>query len=191
MAPTVDSWSLGAPTDWGSWVPHHGADVADEVAAGLADDDAARAQVRDAVLSWDAALPAGPVLTAAVWVPDRTQGEVCGLLVAELLVDVPSGPDPVGTYLSTVGRPPRERGVKTFDYSVARGEVPAGPAAIQARTWAEKATRVVVSSIVWTVVPPGSDEAIRLELTTQVPSMYDALVDQGTQIAHSLRVELA
>jgi hypothetical protein len=47
-------------------VPRHGADVADEVAADLAADGAARVRVRDAVLSWDAALPEGPVLTAGM-----------------------------------------------------------------------------------------------------------------------------
>jgi hypothetical protein len=107
-----------------------------------------------------------------------------------VLVDVLPGPDPVGAFLTLVSRPPRERGVRTLDYSVARAEVPAGPAAIQARTWAEKSHQLVTSAVVWTIVPPGASEAIRIELTTYVPSMYDALIDAGIQMAHNLTVDL-
>jgi hypothetical protein len=96
----------------------------------------------------------------------------------------------VGAFLTLVSHPPRERGVRTLDYSVARGEVPAGPAAIQARTWAERSRRLVASAVVWTIVPPGASEAIRIELTTHVPSMYDALIDASIQIAHTLTVDL-
>ncbi|CAN5303872.1 hypothetical protein BH11ACT1_BH11ACT1_22240 [soil metagenome] len=190
MGSQIGTWSLGAPTDWGSWVPHRAAERLDEVASDLADGEEARDRVRAGMAAFDESLPDGPVLTAAVWVPDRTSGEVCGLMMAEILVDVLPGPDPVGALLTLVSRPPRERGVQTFDYSVARAEVPAGPAAIQARTWAEKSRHLVTSTVVWTIVPPGASEAVRIELTTSVPSMYDALIDAGIQMAHHLTVEL-
>lgn len=190
MGSQIGAWTLGAPTDWGSWVPHRATERLDHVAAELADGEQARDRVRAGMVAFDDVLPGGPVLTAAVWVPDRASGEVCGVLMAEILVDVFPGPDPVGAFVTLARRPPRVRGVRTFHYSVRRGEVPAGPAAIQARTWAEKSRHLVASAVVWTIIPPGSSEAIRIELNTPVPSMYEALVDASIQIARTLTVEL-
>lgn len=188
----IASWTMGAPQAWGSWMPREGAASADTVAADLADGDAARARVREGVLAVDGALPpAVPFLTTAVWVPDRSTGEVCGVLVAELLVGVPSTPDPVAEFLRLVAKPPKRRGERTFEYSVARAELPAGPAGIQTRTWADKASRSVHSTITWTVIAPGATEAVGAEFSTTTPGMYDALVDQAVTTMETLVLEIA
>jgi hypothetical protein len=124
-------------------------------------------------------------------VPDRASGEVCGVLVAELLVGVPTGDDPVGEFLRLVARAPKNRGERTFEYSVARADLPAGPAAIQSRTWSDKASRTVRSSITWTVVAPGAVEAVGAEFSTTSPVMLEALVDQAVVVMESLVLEIA
>lgn len=193
MAPgQIASWSLGAPPEWGSWYPREGAAAADAVAAVLADGPEAQARVREGVLAVDAGLPPDiPLFTTAVWVPDRGSGEVCGALVAELLVGVPAGDDPVGEFLRLVARPPKRRGERTFEYSVARADLPAGPAGIQSRTWSDKASRTVRTAITWTVIAPGATEAIGVEVSTTSPVLLDALIDAAVVVMHTLTLDIA
>lgn len=193
MAPgQIASWSMGAPPAWGSWPPREGAAAADAVAADLADGPEAQSRVREGVLAVDAGLPPDiPIMATAVWVPDRASGEVCGVLVAELLVDVPAVDDPIAEFLRLVARPPKRRGERTFEYSVARAELPAGPAGVQSRTWSDKASRTVRSSITWTVVAPGATEAVGAEFSTTSPALQDALIDEAIDVMHSLVLEIA
>lgn len=193
----IAHWSMGAPSTWGTWSPRRGAEAADAVAADLADAPDARAHVRQAVLAVDQGLPPegeAALFTAGVWVPDRTSGEVCGSLVAELLVGVPAGPDPVGAMLAGWGRPTRRedkrRGVRTLEAGVARTEVPAGPMLVETRTWADATSKLVTSTIVCTVVPPGSTEAFSVEFATTIPSMREALVDEAGVIFGHVELEV-
>ena len=158
----------------------------------LADGPLAQARVREAVVAVDSdLLPEVPLLTVAVWVPQRETGEVVAAMVAELVVGVPPGPDPVAELVRGAARAPRRRGERTLEYSVAPGELPAGPASIQTRTWADWGSRLVRTAITWTVVAPGASEAVVVEFSTTTPGMYDGLVDQSVTTMGTLRLEIA
>lgn len=187
----IVSWTMGAPDTWGTWPPHEAGTVIDALAAKLTDDPEGAGRVREAVLALDANLPPGSLLSAGVWVPDRSTGQVHGTLLAEGLVDLPDVPDPVGWFVSTMSSAPRRRGVRTFEYAITRTDLPAGPAAVQSWTSAHRRSRDVVSTLVWTVVPTGSVEAIGVEFSTHVPALADALYAESVDVLMSLRVEIA
>lgn len=193
----IVGWTMGAPDTWGSWTPRQGAAAADAVAADLADGSDAQARVRESVLALDGGLPAQAALfTVGLWVPDRTTGEVCGALVAQLLVDVPAGEDPVGAMLaSTSGAPGRREqkrlGIRVLESGADRTEVPAGPTLVETRTWADTSSKAVTSTIVCTVVPAGATEAFSVEFSTTVPGLHDALTDQAGVILGHLDLEVA
>jgi len=187
-------YTIGFPPDWYRWEVGTGAQVVDSIVERAADTDVARDTVRRWV--WTSCACASRRRSwsprcAGVWVPDRSTGQVHGTLLAEGLVDLPDVPDPVGWFVSTMGSAPRRRGVRTFEYTITRTDLPAGPAAVQSWTSAHRPSRDVVSTFVWTVVPPGAVEAIGVEFSTHVPALADALYQESVDVLMSLRVEIA
>lgn len=70
-------------------------------------------------------------------------------------------------------------------HSTSLTDTDAGPAVIEVLVTAERRSRQVISGIVWTVFPPGSNQAVRLEFTTPIPAMFEALSTQSVVIARS------
>jgi len=186
----IVSWSMGLTSSWATWPPREGASHTDEVAHRLADTDAGRDRVRAAVRALDSGVPDGPVLIAGLWVPDRASGEPLGTVIAEILVGVPSGPDPVERFVRGAQKAPRRRGLKTFTYSASVADLPAGPAAVRAWQWADKSDGIVIGQVIWTLIAPGASEALQVTFTTRTPAMIDALTGEAWQSVQSLTVEL-
>lgn len=190
MGTQIVDWSMSAATTWASWPPHEGAAHADGVAQRLADTADGRERVGRAVLALDAGLPGGPLLSAGLWVPDRAVGEPVATVIAEILVDVPAGPEPVEDFILSVQKAPRRRGLKTFSYAASVTDLPAGPAGVREWRWAEKSDGIVVCQSIWTVVPAGASEALQVTFTTRTPTMVDALAVEAWQSLHTLAIEL-
>ncbi|MBO9556332.1 hypothetical protein [Cellulomonas sp.] len=190
MGTQIVDWSMSLPTTWASWPPHEGAVHAGRVADLLADSDDGRAAVARAVRELDAGLPDGPVLTAGLWVPDRASGQPLGTVVAEILVGVPEGPEPVETFAASVQQAPKRRGLKTFSYSASVADLPAGPTAVREWQWADKSDGIVVCQSIWTLIPPGASEALQVTFTTRTPAMVDALAIDAWQAVQTLAVVL-
>ena len=191
MAEKIKDYRIGAPPTWGSWVPREAAGHVDAVAEKVATGEAAQARVREAVLLFDATVPVDTApLTAAVWVPEPSTGEIYGFLFADLLRGETGAALSAEVFLQRVKKAPRERGVKLFDHSTSAAEVEAGPAVIEMRRWAEKGSGQVLSSVAWTIFAPGASEAVRLEFTTPVAQVFDALTDESVVIANTVRLEL-
>ncbi|MGY4644813.1 hypothetical protein [Cellulomonas sp. URHB0016] len=188
MTKVLADYTLGAPEDWGGWTPGNGLAEADEVAELLADGDAARARVREAVLTFDKGLGDDrAVLNAAVWVPDRATGELGAFLRVDLLE---LGGQTADEWLRTQRRPRRERGVKVFHWSTDLREMPAGQASVVVRTWAHERTKVVVADVVWTLFPDGSSQGLQLEFTAASPELADTVGHQSVTVVETVNVVL-
>ena len=185
MIRQIEDWHVGIPAGWGSWFPHEAAQTADQVAAALGVNPAAQARVRESVMTLDATVGTGMILSAAVWVPDASTGEPCGFLQVELLGVETTREASAEEYLHAVSSRRQRRGVKVFDHSTSLTDTDAGPAVIEVLVTAERRSRQVISGIVWTVFPPGSNQAVRLEFTTPIPAMFEALSTQSVVIARS------
>lgn len=188
MTQQIVGWTLGVSPTWGGWRPGHGAEDAEGVAQRLADGPAAQDRVRAAVMAFDAGARdvAASVLQLAVWVPDRSTGEVYGTMALELRVGVTTPAD----YLASVRKPARDRRVKVFHHDSAPAEVEAGPAVVVTRAQADRGSRVVLNEIEWTVFPPGSSEALQLAFGTPVAEFAQALADESAAAVNRLSVTL-
>jgi len=191
MTSSILKYELGALPGWAGWAPGRGTAQADEVAAALGATPQAQARVREAVLVFDARIPpVGAHLSAALWVPDPATGEVWGFLLVDLMVGDPARPTTPEEFLAAVRKPEKQRGLKVLDYSVSAGDKPAGPVVVQVETTAPKRSGLVLTSITWTVFPPGSHEGIRLEFHTPSPAAADALEQESVDIVNTLSITL-
>ena len=188
MTGWITDWSGGVPDGWASWEPGQAVGSAEGVAERLADGDAARERVRAAVLGIDADLPLErALLSAAVWVPDPSSGEPLAMLLAELAIPTERGV-PVGFegYLRAAAAPPPWRfGRKVFEHSVTTVEVPVGRAVLERLVMAER-REPVTTAVTFTIFPDGTDEAIRLTLSSLVPAAADVLLEQGHSMAEAV-----
>jgi len=184
----IDEWRLGFHDTWGGWKPGTGAEIADRLAAELADGTEAQARAREGIEAVDSRYdPTSSVMYAsAVWVPHRETGQVYAFMEMELLVGSMSPEE----YLARNRRPPRDRSIKLFHHDIAPGEVNAGPAVIGTRSFADKKTKSVWTSIHWTVFPPGAVEALELSFATQVAAYAQTMSDESVKLVNSLSVTL-
>jgi hypothetical protein len=189
----VDTFDIGVSEQWASWTPGEGASRADDVAARLGTTPEARDRVREAVHVFDQRMPLTEALCllGALWVPDRSSGEAWALLLVDLLVsEDPSDPVTAADYLAMAAPTPKRRGLKVLDYSSAAATVAAGPAVIQVEVSGNRWRRDFTSTIVWTVFPPGSHEALRLSFTSPEPAVSSAFSDEAAAVAHALSITL-
>ncbi|MGV8967388.1 MAG: hypothetical protein ACOH2F_14045 [Cellulomonas sp.] len=189
----VDTFDLGTSDRWASWTPGDGVAGAEGAAALLGSTPPAQARVREAIEVFDRRMPLDRAmcLMGALWVPDASSGEPWAFLLVDLLVSTDPG-DPVTAedYLFMTSKAPKQRGLKVFDYSAAAATVAAGPAVIQVEVSATKKERDVTSTVVWTVFPPGSHEAVRLSFSSPAPAVSEAFSEETSAVAHGLSVTL-
>lgn len=183
----IAGYELGLPEGWRGWRPGQAAEVADEVAAALADGEAAQARVRQAVAEFDRAPVEGMLLQLGVWVPDRSTGETVASLHVELLV----GGATRDEFLRSVEKPPRQRAAKVFQYNASPAETNAGPAVVVAHAIAPRRGGQVVLTYEWNIFPTGASESMLLSFSTPLSAVADAMGEQSAKIANMLSVTLA
>lgn len=186
----IAEWRGGTPENWGSWRPGYGVEDADRVAAMLADGEAAQVRVREAVLTIDQERARDQVLSLGIWVPDRSTGEVAADLLLFLAPTESGAPTTAAEVFETQKRKPRQRGVKLYHYDVSVAEVNAGEAVIATRSYADKKTKQVLTTVEWTVIPPDSRELLFLVMTTPYAALAESLADQSVVIVNQLAVDL-
>ena len=198
MPGTVKSCGISFPDGWIWWPIHRGPVKVDELVEEAADGPDAQAVVRRALDVLDALCrDDGFFYCAALWVPDRTTGDV----VATARVSLATGPlerDASRDELLEIARGVRsQRGVKLFDRAVVSLEMPAGPAYGCVTVLAETSRGVfgigrrpspVQTRAEITVVPPGSSDVLCLSLLTFDSNLIDALGVQAGLIAESIVV---
>jgi hypothetical protein len=188
---SIAAYEIGVFDGWGAWLPREGASSASDVAGRLGSTPSAQAQVRAAVLAFDADLPAaGDELDLGVWVPDPSTGVTWGAFVLELIRGDPAEPWTAERFLRQVRKAPKRRGERVFDYSVAAGTTPAGESVLQMMSTAPRRSGQVISSIIWTVFPSGAHDQMRCTFSTASAGAVDALALESRDIIDSLTVRL-
>ena len=196
MPGTVKSCKIGFPEGWVLWPIYRTPNV-DELVEKAADGPEAQAVVRHAVNGLDALCRDGAFYFAALWVPDRSTGEV----VATGQLELATGPldrDASRDELLALAQAFRsQRGFKVFDRSVVSLELPAGPAFGAVTVLAEtgrglfgRAQRPapVETRVEITVVPPGSSDVLCLAVRAFDSNLIGALSGQARSIAESIVV---
>jgi hypothetical protein len=197
MSAPVTRCEVGFPSDWIAWTVGEGPERSAALAARRTDDPQAQDALRATVEGTDASLVSlGGVVTGALWVPDASTAEVLAVGRVELLAGDPGRPF-TRDELLVAKRGEKNRAVKVFDRGVEPAEVPAGPAVVEITLLAEKrgvlaraSVEAVQLRLTYTVVPPGTYDAIEIELVTTHPELLDALGPQAQAIASSLVVHL-
>ncbi len=188
--PHVVSYGYAFPAGWGSWTPGHGVDaVAAELATTLADTDDGRALVRRSVPAVNAdALRKGASMRLAVWVPDRTTGEVVAIMDLGIR-GFPGDATPEAHLARDVGRDLGRR-ARLMEYAARRATLPAGEATIEQYVLRLRGERQVQGYLMFQVFPPGAGEAVQLVFNTVHLTLLNAVAEQARVIADSLTVTL-
>jgi anti-sigma factor RsiW len=195
-AQRIGGYSLGVPDGWKFWTPGEGAARAVELGEALADGAAAQARVGGAVRAFDASPGEGRVVELGVWVPDRATGEPWAQAQIELLTSPPDSPMTADAFLAAVLETPRHRGAKVFHYDTAPAETNAGPAVVVTHTIARRraggllTSGPILTSIEWTIFPPGSFESVQVTFSTPVAAYAEPLVEQSARVVNYLDLSL-
>jgi len=195
MSSQIQGWTHAYPDDdhWAGWNPGSGADrVASEIASRIATSDRGRALLRRSVtaVNYAAVAKDGAVGTAAVWVPDRDEGEVRGVLM-EMLQGF---------------RHPREATPDTFvarnwrrayggwraritERSAELFECPAGRGVVETIVGRLRGERTVQAYSSFFVFPAdGTPEAVQLAFNTVHLDQLVELTVLGRSITNSLQI---
>lgn len=191
--PNLVDYRMRLPDDsWGSWNPGSGADaVAAGLALRLADGPAAQAVVRRSVITINAnALTKGnAVVTEAIWVPDRTTGEV----MATMELKVRSFRDGLATpeaYLARDVKKDAGRRARILEYAARTSEVPAGALTIEQFLLRLRRERLVQGYLFLLIFPPDIQEAVWLTFNTPHLALLTTIAEQARIIADSVTVTL-
>jgi len=185
----ITSWDLGAQVEWSGWDPGTGAAEADRIVAQLATTPPARDRVRLAVTAADRASSEPACVLVALWVPDATTGEPLADLTATLIGTEPGQVLDADEIAAGFARPSRTPGAKVLHHDTARTEVDAGAAVVVTRTVATRATRQVLVTVEWTVVPPDSADGMQLVFSTPYSAIAERMADESVAIVNALRLE--
>jgi len=194
MNDRIVEYQLNFPDEtWASWTPGQGIEpVAADLAQRLADGPDAQALVRRSVaaLNADAVRKGSVIIDEAVWVPDRSAGEVMTIM------DVTAKVFPAGSEVSPQAYLARNlkkdfgRGTKILDYAAQTTEVPAGPAAVEQVVLRLRRERTVQGYLFFLVFPDGADEALSLSFNTVHLNLLTEISAQARIIAESLTLTL-
>jgi len=176
---------------WAGWTPGVGiGSVAADLAEGVADGDLARHVVRRSVelVNADSLSKGGIVVSNAVWVPDRTSGEVAAVLDTTL-IEAPGGAGAPARHLARNLRKDFGWTTRIVEYAADTSQVPAGPMTIE-QVLLRRFGEQVQAYLFLNVFPPGADEAASLVLNTVHLDLVTEVARQGRMIAESLQLTL-
>lgn len=195
MTGEIGNFYIGSPPGWFAWNIGEAAARCDDLVASVSDGGIRRA-LRERILSIDSSVGKnGAMLWAGLWVPEPATGGVLAVARVELLVLQSDRPAVRDEVLAERNADPFEA-FKVFDRAVIPIDIPAGPAVVEAMVMAERprgvlrrlAGAAVESRVVYTIVPEGSGEGLRLEVLTDRPDVIDDLVEQAARLADTVTV---
>ncbi|MBO9554707.1 hypothetical protein [Cellulomonas sp.] len=192
MTQAITKWKLGLTEGWLAWRPAVGVEAPLSTVAEFADGEEAQARVRASVESVEATTADldGWIEMRGIWVPDRSTGQPVATMTMEHLGEAPGTDTSVEWFMPFVRKAPRVRGVKVVHYDVASTETNAGPAVIATYTLLNKRTGEAIIGVDWTILPVGSHEFMKVQVTTPYSAMADAMGDQSAVLANNLSVTL-
>jgi len=136
-----------------------------------------------------------PHVLAAVWVPNRAIPEALGILTVDWLVAEPgtivSRPD----YRERIARASRPN-LTVLTQLVEDVDLPAGPAVRERERVSRSSGRrfsrreTVFETLIYTVFPPESSDALQLTFSTTTLDLGDAMVEDGDAAVATLNVVL-
>lgn len=162
-----------------------------EFADRLADGAEAQALVHRSVVKINAEALAkkGVIGARAIWVPDRSTGEV----MAIMSVSFQGFPDGAATPEAYLGRNVKRdmgRRTKILEYASRVVEVPAGPATIEQFVLRLGGEKQVQGYLFFVIFPSGAREAVHLSFNTVHLSLLTPIAEQARVFADSLTVTL-
>ena len=191
--PRLTTYEYRLPDDcWQGWVPGSGIEaVSRTIAERLADGSQARGVVRRSVelLNADALTKGSVICRQAVWVPDRSTGEVAAVLDATLLA-ARRGVLTPERHLARNLRRYFGWTTRIEDYAASTSLVPAGDLTIEQVLLRLFRERQVQGYLYLNVFPVGAVEAFSLILNTVHLDLLQDIARQGRMIAESLQLTL-
>lgn len=185
-------FTFSNPDGWMGWEPGRGiSSVAREIAAHLADAGAARDLTARSVelVNADSLAKKGIVAHNAVWVPDRTTGEVAAILDL-VVMPAPGGDAAPERRLARNLRRSFGWTTRILEYAAELSRVPAGRLTIEQVLLRRFGERQVQAYLFLNVFPPGAVEAASLVFNTVHLDLVTEVARQGRMIADSLELEL-
>lgn len=181
------------PSDrWRGWDPGDGMTrVSGEIAETLADIGDARRLAARAIeaVNADSLRKRGIVAHNAVWVPDRTTGEVAAVMDFTI-IGTSGGDRAPETHLARNVRKDLGWTTRIVDYAASISEVPAGRMTIEQVLLRRFTERRVQAYLFLNVFPPGACEAASLVFNTVQLDLVPELARQARMIAESLELTL-
>lgn len=179
----ITDWNMGTPAAWGAIPPANPipepwpANWSNVVAAELA--DAHRAgRLSKRLRALRESLTHDPHTALAVWVPERSTGEIAAHLEVDSLAPLPGVPL-TREWLRDAMAPVRHRGVEVFHHAIEDIELSAGPALVLTevlggRLRGPNPSRQSVQEYVTVVLfPPGATDALQLNFVAHGVSVND------------------
>ncbi|UZN04782.1 hypothetical protein [Cellulomonas sp. S1-8] len=180
------------PDCWAGWTPGWSfARFAREIAGELAEPGPASEVTARAVglVNADSLRKRGIVAQNAVWVPDRSTGEVAAILDVTIIV-APGGESAPERHLARNLRKDFGWTTRIVDYAAQTSEVPAGRLTIEQVLLRRFGERQVQGFLFLNVFPPGAAEAASLVFNTVHLDLVTEVARQGRMIAESLELTL-
>lgn len=188
---TIGRMGFAHPPEWATWLPHSGAEVADQIASLVTTTEEGCARVAAEIRSCQRELAAVPGLTqAGIWVPDPSDGLPSGFMFASMVSGDETIPSPAA-YANHLRAAKAPRGVRIFDHGVTEANVALGPAVVEVEIAAPRRGRQVVSSVTWMVFPTGYTDAVRMYFRTPYPDLLEPLADEARIMVDELVLEPA
>lgn len=186
---TIGRFVYGTTPTWGTWTPSWGASQASEVAAEVASTDSGRRCVAEAIRDYDREIArVDGLVGAAVWVPHAERGTPMAVMVAGAVRGDAAMPT-AQEHLEELRRPAKRRGVKVFDRTVERVDLPVGPAVVEIEIAASRMSRRVVCGVAWTIFPDGYLDTVQMHFRTPFPDVLHALRGESELMVGSLQIE--
>lgn len=192
MPGRITGFRVQYPDGWLSWDVGQGAARADQLVAPAP--DGVRATLRDTVLRTESVMTAeGGVVSTGLWVPDLMTGDVHAVARLELRILDTARPCVRDAELAARRADPL-RDFKVFDHAVEPVDLPGGPGLVEVSVLAPRtrgllrrpAGSTVESRVTYWVYPPGSGDALQLELMATHPDLLEAVADQAGTIAQTV-----
>lgn len=193
----IENCQFGLPTTWSS-IPNqpNPTDWPDQVADLLADEGRAHKRLTKALRAGHAAIidPPGSHMVIGVWVPDRSKGEICGMVFADVLDgDPPEHPVPTREYYRSLVDPDHRTGITVFGRKLDELDLPAGPTLLAREIIGRPlglGRKLVQHNVIYTVFPPGCTQALQITASTTDMPLGETLEIDLEQAMPSLTVSL-
>ena len=190
MTRRVTGFHVDFPDEkWASWKPGNGISVvAAELASACADGVAAQALVRRSVTALNAeAIQKGAVVVhEAIWVPDRSTGEVMAVMDVGIRGFPQRGEVSANVYSNRNVKKEIGRAGKVLDHAVHVSEVSAGPMAVESMVVRLRGERTIQGYLYFLVFPEGLRQAFVLQFNTVHLNLMNEIAAQGRIIAESV-----